>query len=93
MVHPLRDGGGPRTQHPDGDRELKGAGNLDFLNDEKKRYRDTSSFGVPLHQVKDGVLTLTARLGPKPGRYESAMIRKAAVPAERDLYPCTSSAR
>jgi beta-glucanase (GH16 family) len=68
-------GGGPRTERPDSECEVKGAGNLDFLNDEKQRYRDTSSSGVPLHQVKDGVLTLMARLGPKRGRYESAMIR------------------
>jgi len=68
-------GGGPRTQHADPECETRGEGNLDFLNDELQRYRDTSSSGAALHQLSNGVLTLVAEVGPGVPRYESAMIR------------------
>jgi len=53
-----------------------GAGTLDFLNDEKQRYRDVNSKGEKLHVVKDGVLSLTAsKTGTGGAPYEAAMIR------------------
>jgi beta-glucanase (GH16 family) len=45
-------------------------GGLDYLKDEKQRFRDKDN-----HVVKDGVLSLVARKGDKPGQYDSGMIR------------------
>lgn len=70
-------GGGARVQVVDPVCQRPGEGTRDRLNDEKQRYVDYNSAGQPLHELRDGVLTMISTVTGKTEGYpfESAMIR------------------
>jgi len=71
-------GGGPTPQVQDPECVGKNGGNLDFLNDEQQRYRDTNTKGQALHTIDNGALVLNAtQTYPNDSwvKFESAMIR------------------
>ncbi len=67
--------GGPPLQLNDFECTRDAKGTLDFLNDEQQRYRDMDATGKPLHEVRDGMLTLIATKSPGAPHYEAGMVR------------------
>lgn len=70
-------GGGAPAQIADSQCQRAGGGTRDRLNDEKQRYVDSNTAGEPLHEQRDGVLTLIATMTGKSEAFpfESAMVR------------------
>ncbi len=93
-------GGGTTAPQVDDDEctPFMGQGNLDFVNDEWQRYRDTNKKGEALHVLKDGVLSLRATKNtddPDDLTFEGAMLRSKInfKPSWSESYYITARVR
>ncbi len=89
-------GGGETPQIEDPEcQKNDGSGSLDFLNDERQRYRDFNRSGEAMHVVNNGVLQLRAtktRTDDDYANFESAMIRSKELfkPSDNTSYYLTA---
>jgi beta-glucanase (GH16 family) len=77
-------GGGATPQVRDPVCQVRGGGSMDWLNDEKQRYVDFNVDKLPLHEVKDGVLTLIATM---TGKTAGAPFQSAMIRSKREFRP------